>query len=75
MFVKIDMANLSSYVVWWLEILDFFYQVWIFIVDSHFKFFEIEIAIGLIKLMGGEFFYESRRGQGSVFGFVVPGMC
>ena len=47
--------------------------------DEHVRSFKghglgLPIAIGLIKLMGGEFFYESRRGQGSVFGFVVPGM-
>jgi signal transduction histidine kinase len=47
--------------------------------DEHVRSFKghglgLPIAIGLIKLMGGEFFYESTRGQGSVFGFVVPGM-
>jgi signal transduction histidine kinase len=34
----------------------------------------LPIAIGFIKLLGGEFFCDSTAGQGSVFGFVVPGM-
>lgn len=34
----------------------------------------LPIAIGLVKLMGGEFFFESEAGAGSTFGFVVPGM-
>lgn len=34
----------------------------------------LPIAIGFIKLMGGEFFYQSTAGQGSTFGFIVPGM-
>jgi signal transduction histidine kinase len=32
----------------------------------------LPIAIGFVKLMGGEFFFESVSGQGSTFGFVVP---
>jgi signal transduction histidine kinase len=34
----------------------------------------LPIAMGFIKLMGGEFFYQSTSGQGSTFGFLVPGM-
>jgi signal transduction histidine kinase len=34
----------------------------------------LPIAMGLVAHMGGEFFYESAEGQGSTFGFVVPGM-
>ncbi|MBI5958651.1 MAG: HAMP domain-containing histidine kinase [Chloroflexi bacterium] len=34
----------------------------------------LPIAMGFVKMMGGEFFYESKVGQGSVFGFIVPGM-
>lgn len=34
----------------------------------------LPIAIGLIELMDGEFFYESAPGEGSTFGFIVPGM-
>lgn len=34
----------------------------------------LPIVIGLIKLMGGEFFFESEAGKGSTFGIVVPGM-
>ncbi|MBN2305731.1 MAG: HAMP domain-containing histidine kinase [Anaerolineae bacterium] len=34
----------------------------------------IPIAMGFIKLLGGEFFFESAPDQGSMFGFVVPGM-
>ena len=34
----------------------------------------LPICIGLIKALGGEFFYESKFGEGSSFGFVVPGM-
>jgi signal transduction histidine kinase len=33
----------------------------------------LPIAKGLIELMGGEFFFSSTAGQGSTFGFVVPG--
>lgn len=33
----------------------------------------LPIAKGLIELMGGEFFFSSTEGQGSTFGFVVPG--
>lgn len=33
----------------------------------------LPIAKGLIELMGGEFFFSSAAGQGSTFGFVVPG--
>jgi signal transduction histidine kinase len=32
----------------------------------------LPIAIGFVKLMGGEFFFESVSGKGSTFGFVVP---
>ncbi|MEW6577651.1 MAG: HAMP domain-containing sensor histidine kinase [Chloroflexota bacterium] len=35
----------------------------------------LPIAKGLIELMGGEFFFSSTAGQGSTFGFVVPGMA
>jgi signal transduction histidine kinase len=34
----------------------------------------LPIAIGFIEQIGGEFFYESEPGKGSVFGFIVPGM-
>ncbi len=34
----------------------------------------LPIAIGFVGLLGGEFFFESEPGKGSVFGFVVPGM-
>jgi signal transduction histidine kinase len=34
----------------------------------------LPIAVGFVRLMGGEFFFESEAGKGSVFGFVVPGM-
>lgn len=34
----------------------------------------LPIAIGLLKLLGGEFFFESEAGKGSTFGLVVPGM-
>lgn len=34
----------------------------------------LPIVIGFVQQMGGEFFYESQEGKGSVFGFVVPGM-
>jgi signal transduction histidine kinase len=34
----------------------------------------LPIAIGFVKLMGGEFFFESVSGKGSTFGFVVPAM-
>jgi signal transduction histidine kinase len=32
----------------------------------------LPVAIGFVKLMGGEFFFESAPGKGSTFGFVVP---
>lgn len=34
----------------------------------------LPIAMGLITLMGGDFFFESEAGKGSTFGFVVSGM-
>ena len=34
----------------------------------------LPIAIGFIKLLGGEFFYETAEGKGSTFGYIVPGM-
>ena len=34
----------------------------------------IPIAKGFVELLGGEFFFESKEGEGSTFGFVVPGM-
>lgn len=34
----------------------------------------LPIAIGFVKLMGGEFFYVTQASQGSTFGFIVPGM-
>jgi signal transduction histidine kinase len=34
----------------------------------------LPIAIGFIKMMGGEFFYETAEGKGSTFGFTMPGM-
>ncbi len=34
----------------------------------------LPIAIGLVELLGGDFFFESEAGKGSTFGFVVPGM-
>lgn len=34
----------------------------------------LPIAIGLLKLMGGELFYTSAPGQGSTFGFTIPAM-
>jgi signal transduction histidine kinase len=34
----------------------------------------LPIAQGFIELLGGEFFFESESNQGSVFGFIVPGM-
>lgn len=34
----------------------------------------LPIAMGLVELIGGEFFFESEAGEGSTFGFVVPGM-
>lgn len=34
----------------------------------------LPIAIGLIELLGGEFFFESEADKGSTFGFIVPGM-
>ncbi len=34
----------------------------------------LPIAIGFIKQMGGEFFFESEAGKGSTFGFIVPAM-
>ena len=33
----------------------------------------LPIAIGLIELMNGEFFFTSERDKGSTFGFVLPG--
>ncbi len=32
----------------------------------------LPIAIGMIELMGGEFFFESEPEKGSTFGFIVP---
>ncbi len=32
----------------------------------------LPIAMGLVELMGGEFFFESEPGKGSTFGFIVP---
>ncbi|MBN1200427.1 MAG: hypothetical protein JXJ20_01100 [Anaerolineae bacterium] len=32
----------------------------------------LPIAMGFIKLLGGEFFFKSEPGQGSAFGFIVP---
>ncbi|NLX09094.1 MAG: hypothetical protein GXY36_05525 [Chloroflexi bacterium] len=34
----------------------------------------LPIVIELLKLMNGEFFYTTEPGQGSTFGFTVPGM-
>ena len=34
----------------------------------------LPIAIGFTGLLGGEFFYETEPGEGSVFGVKVPGM-
>lgn len=34
----------------------------------------LPICIGMIKALGGEFFYESTYEKGSTFGFIVPGM-
>jgi signal transduction histidine kinase len=34
----------------------------------------LPIAIGFVEVLGGEFFFESEAGKGSVFGFIVPGM-
>lgn len=34
----------------------------------------LPIVIGMLELMGGEFFYESALDEGSTFGFIVPGM-
>lgn len=34
----------------------------------------LPIAKGLVELMGGQFFFESRAGQGSTFGFKVPAL-
>jgi signal transduction histidine kinase len=34
----------------------------------------LPIAQGFVELVGGEFFFESEPNQGSVFGFIVPGM-
>ena len=33
----------------------------------------LPIVMGLIELMGGEFFFTSERDKGSTFGFVLPG--
>lgn len=33
----------------------------------------LPIVMGLIDLLGGEFFYRSESGKGSTFGFIVPG--
>lgn len=47
--------------------------------DEHVRTFKghglgLPVAIGFIKQMGGEFFFESEAGKGSTFGFVLPGM-
>ncbi|HEX3050271.1 MAG TPA: HAMP domain-containing sensor histidine kinase [Aggregatilineaceae bacterium] len=34
----------------------------------------LPIAMGFIKLLGGEFFYESEAAKGSIFGFIVNGI-
>src|SRR3989337_2911577 len=50
MFIKMDITYLDTFLMRGFEILDFFYQLLIFIVDRYFKFLEIKIATGLIKL-------------------------
>jgi signal transduction histidine kinase len=34
----------------------------------------LPIAMGFIQLFGGQFFFESEPGRGSLFGFMVPGL-
>ncbi len=34
----------------------------------------LPIAMGFVKLLGGEFFYESEANKGSIFGFIVNGI-